>query len=306
MGRVFVLGSINCDLVITAPYLPKSGETLSGGGFLINAGGKGANQAVACSKLGAKTYMIGAVGDDPFGKVCYDSLEKYGCDCSYVEKMKGVSTGIASIWVIDGDNRIVLDGGANMRLEREKVLSVIDGACKAGDILVTQLEIDLSLVEAAMRRAKEKGMITVLNPAPARPLGKDILSVTDVLVPNETETEILTGKSVKSREEFLAACESLFAAGVGEILVTLGKDGSFYYKKGETAQAGIINVKVKDTTAAGDTTIGALAERLSSGFGVKESMRYCAAASALTVTKEGAQQAIPYKEELEKFLKDNA
>ncbi len=305
MGRVFVLGSINCDLVINAPYLPQSGETLSGGGFIINAGGKGANQAVACSKLGAETYMIGAIGDDPFGKICYDSLKKYGCDCRYIQKLQGVSTGIASIWVIGGDNRIVLDGGANMRLDEKSVFSVIENECRAGDVLVCQLEIDGALVAAAMRRAKEKGMITVLNPAPAVSLGREILSATDVIVPNETETEILTGKKAGTEQELLSACESLSAAGVGEILVTLGKDGSFYYKKGETAREGIIKVAVTDTTAAGDTTIGALAERLASGFGVRESMRYCAEASALTVTKKGAQQAIPYKKELEEFLKIN-
>ena len=303
MGRVFVLGSINCDLVIRAPYMPKSGETLSGGGFMINAGGKGANQAVACSKLGAETYMIGAVGDDPFGGICYDSLQKYGCSCKFVEKLSDTSTGVASIWVIDNDNRIVLDGGANMKLKKESVVGIIEEEGTAGDVLVCQLEIEAAVVEAAMRRAKEKGMTTILNPAPAAPLGKGILSATDILVPNETEMEILSGLPTDTTENLIRASAKLTDGGVGEIFVTLGKKGSFYYKKGETATADIVPIKAVDTTAAGDTTIGALAERIAGGHGVKESMRYCAAASALTVSRRGAQQSIPCKEEVEDFLK---
>lgn len=125
MGRVFVLGSINCDLVIRAPYMPKSGETLSGGGFMSMRAAR-AQTSVACSKLGAETYMIGAVGDDPFGGICYDSLQKYGCSCKFVEKLSDTSTGVASIWVIDNDNRLVLDGGANMKLKKETVVGIIE------------------------------------------------------------------------------------------------------------------------------------------------------------------------------------
>lgn len=306
MNKVFVLGSINCDLVIRASKLPQTGETISGEGFLINPGGKGANQAVASSKLGAETYMIGAVGCDVFGQECFRFLKEYGCNTEYVKKIDDASTGIASIWVIDNDNRIIIDSGANARLNAEYVLAVLKNECKKGDILICQLEIDPSIAEVAMRYARSLGAITILNPAPVPKGGvsEGLLRCADVVVPNETESELICGFPVKTKKDLRKASEKFSSYGIGKVLITLGNKGAYFWENGEETEVGIIDVDVKDTTAAGDTTIGALAYRLSSGYSVKDSLVFCSVASAFTVSKNGAQQAIPYKEELMEFIKE--
>lgn len=306
MNRVFVLGSINCDLVIGAPKMPQVGETLSGCGFFINPGGKGANQAVASSKLGAETYLIGAVGCDIFGQVCFQSLEKYGCITEYVKKIEDASTGIASIWVIGTDNRIILDSGANARLNAESVLAVLKNNCKKGDILICQLEIDPAIAEEAMRCARSLGMITLLNPAPVPKDGvsDSLLRYVDIIVPNETEAELLCGFPIGTKADLRKAAQKFSSYGIGKVLITLGKNGAYYWEEGAETDAGIVDAAVVDTTAAGDTTIGALAYRLSLGYSVKDSLEFCAAASALTVSRKGAQQAIPDKAELMKFIEE--
>ncbi len=304
MNKVFVLGSINCDLVIGADRMPQAGETLSGNGFFVNPGGKGANQAVACSKLGADTYLIGAIGDDLFGQICFNSLVQYGCGVDFVKKVAGVSTGVASIWVIEGDNRILLDGGANFHLEEKDVLSVLESQACAGDILVSQLEINPDLVEKAFHFAKQLGMRTLLNPAPA-PVGgvsAALLKDTDIIAPNKTETEILCGFAIKNKNDLKQAAKQLIGQGVSEVLITLGEEGAYYQSDNKEKFGTIFPIKVVDTTAAGDSTIGALAYKLSVGETVWESMEFCAAASAITVNRKGAQRSIPTLEEVNDFL----
>lgn len=309
MNKVFVLGSINCDLVISSDRFPQAGETIAGKNFFINSGGKGANQAVACSKLGAETYLIGAVGQDIFGQMCFRALEESGCSTRFVKQISGASTGIASIWVIGGENRILLDSGANFCLEEGYVLKVLQEQCREGDILVSQLEVGASVVEKAFGYAKKLGMKTVLNPTPVPAGGIDpnLLKCTDILVPNQTEAEGICGFEVRNRADLRRAALRLSEYGAGEILITLGKDGAYYYGKGVERTEKIFPVPAVDTTAAGDTTIGALAYRLASGHTVSDSMLFCAAASAIAVSREGAQQSIPtLPEVLDLLYKENA
>ena len=304
MNKVYVLGSINCDLVMRSEKLPQAGETMEGQDFLINSGGKGANQAVACSKLGAETYLIGAVGNDVFGEICLHTLQEYGCSDKFISKISGVPTGIASIWVVGGDNRILLEHGANYRLEKEKVLQILKKHCKEGDVLISQFEIKEEIIEEAFRYARENGITTILNPAPVpqRGVNLKILNYTDAIVPNLTEAEGLCGFSIKTEDDLKRAADMFAQNGVKETMITLGEEGAYYRGKHGEQKESIIPLKVVDTTAAGDTTIGALAYRLAAGYTVKESMRFCAAASAITVSRHGAQQSIPTLEEINNLL----
>lgn len=304
MQKVFVLGSINCDLVMEAPKLPQAGETLSGQGFFINPGGKGANQAVASSKLGAETYMLGAIGRDVFGNICFESLKKYGCSVQFVKEIQGKPTGIASIWVSENDNRILLDGGANLCLDEPYIVSVLEKYAKEGDILVCQLEIDPGLVEKAFSFAKRLGMKTLLNPAPVpeKGISPTLLKLTDIIVPNETETETICGFPVNTKEDMRNAVKFFNGYGVETVLITLGANGAYFCGGGIEKRRKAFTVRAIDTTAAGDTTIGALACRLAAGYTVAESMDFCAAASAITVSRMGAQQSIPSYAEVIGFL----
>ncbi len=303
MNRVFVLGSINCDLTINSDRLPQEGETLAGQNFLLNSGGKGANQAVACSKLGAKTYLIGAVGEDIFGQMCLRSLREYGCETDFVEKVPNVPTGVASIWVIGGENRILLERGANFYIDEERAVRVLERYARPGDLLVTQFEVREELAQALFCRAKELGMYTVLNPAPVpKKGGRGILRYTDLIVPNRSEAEALSGFNVASEEGLRRAAAWFFKQGVKEVFITLGKDGAYYSGCGCERRTGVFPAEAVDTTAAGDTTVGALAYRLAAGYTVRESMRFSAAASALAVSRSGAQRSIPVLSEVEALL----
>ena len=295
MQKIYILGSINYDLVITSPYMPKSGETLTGSGFFTNSGGKGANQAVACAKLGGNTVMLGAVGDDGFGNDCKNSLKKYGVDTQFIQEVKNCNSGVAVIIVIDGDNRIILDGGANIGFDKAAMYKTIEQSIKKDDILVCQLEIPLDCVSEAFKIAKSKDAITILNPAPAQKLNKDILINTDVIIPNETETEILTGAKTNTEEGIEKGYNILKGYGIKEIIITLGNKGCYY--NGKTYPAMKVE-NVVDTTAAGDTFIGALAAQLVNGKTVEQSIDLCQRACALKITRKGAQIGIPALKEV--------
>ena len=192
MKNVYVLGSINMDMVITTPYIPKEGETLMGSNFFLNGGGKGANQAVASAKQNVITYLIGNVGNDVFGKDLYSNLCDYNVDCEFVCKLNNSTTGVAMIIVHNNDNRIILDSGANFCVSNNQIDDALKTA-QNGDIFVCQLENNLNAVVYGLKCAKEKNMITIFNPAPAKVLDKDIYNYVDYLILNETECEILSG-----------------------------------------------------------------------------------------------------------------
>ncbi len=291
MKKIFIVGSINTDLTIRAPYLPKRGETLTGDGFLIAQGGKGANQAVAAARLGGEVVFCACVGSDVFGATAVKSLQREKIDVSAIRTAEGVSSGAAVIVVIDGDNRIVLDKGANACLREEDVERALEGA-KEGDILLAQLENPVNVIGYALKRGKEKGMYVVLNPAPATREIEPYLKYCDLLTPNETEAEILGGR------------EALAAKGM-ELIVTLGSDGFEYYRGGKAERHPCLPVKAVDTTAAGDTLCGGLCARLAMGEELVAAAEYGSAAASLACTRRGAQPSIPTAEEVKAFLAAN-
>ena len=295
--KLFVVGSINMDLVIRAPFMPENGMTIKGDLFMTNPGGKGANQAVAIKKLGGNAYMVGAVGKE-FGDELINTLNSYGVNTEFVEKLDNVSSGIAVITVVDNDNRIILSEGSNGLVSKELIDRALENA-NSGDYLITQLEIPTDIVLYSLKKGKEKGMVTVLNPAPAKVLPEEIFNYVDYFTPNQTETEFYTKILPTTVENAIECAKILKDKGIKNIIITMGKDGSFAYSNEKTYTAPCFKVKAIDTTAAGDTFIGALCTALSEGKTLQESMIFGAKASSITVTRVGAQQSIPSRKELE-------
>lgn len=285
MKKIFIVGSLNYDLVINAPYMPVGGETIKGSDFMTNAGGKGANQAYACGKLGGRAYMCGVVGEDSFGKALIDSLNGVGVDTTYVRRQEGVSTGVAVIVVTEGENRIIIDSGANAYLSEADIDLALSGA-QVGDIYLTQLENPIDIVGYGLKKAKEKGLTVVLNPAPASREIIKYLEYVDIITPNETELEILGGK------------DALFEAGINIVITTLGGAG---YEIATNAGAKIypcIKVSVVDTTAAGDTATGGLCVKLAEGENIENSIAFGSLCASLACTKRGAQMSVPSLDEV--------
>ena len=293
---IFIVGSLNMDLVIKAPFMPENGVTISGEGFMTNPGGKGANQATAVGKLGGDAYMVGCVGE-AFGDQLIATLNGYNVHTDYVQKLNDVSSGIAVIVVVDGDNRIILDSGANGLVTSEMIDRALENA-KAGDYLICQLEIDLAMVEYALRKGKEKGMITVLNPAPAKSLTDGIISNSDYFIPNQSEAEFYTGTYPTDEASARKCAEILAKKGVKHLLITMGKEGAAYVSGGEFIKVDSFKVTAVDTTAAGDTYVGAFVTALSEGQDVRSAMTFASKAASITVTRNGAQQSIPTREEV--------
>lgn len=294
--KIFIVGSLNMDLVIHAPYMPENGVTLAGSGFMTNPGGKGANQAAAVGKLGGNAYMVGCVGET-FGRDLTDALESYRVHIDTVQKVEG-SSGIAVIVVVDGDNRIFLDAGANGKVDAAAIDAAL-GTAAPGDYLIAQLEIGMDCVAYALKRAKEKGMTTFLNPAPAATLPDAVYGYCDYFIPNQSETEFYTGLRPDSEEHIAECAAMLKSRGCRNVLITLGTRGSVCVTEdGRTVRVPCEKAKAVDTTAAGDTYVGALAVRLSEGADIETAMRFAGKASAITVTRRGAQQSIPWRKEI--------
>lgn len=287
MKKIFILGSINTDLVITSPYMPNKGETLMGKDFFTAHGGKGANQAVAAARSGGQVYMCGCVGDDIFGKSALESLKEEGIDCKHIRIIENTPTGTAIIIVCDGDNRIILDSGANSKIAKEQVDSFLINA-KKGDIFLTQLENPIDIIAYALKRAKEKEMLVVLNPAPANKDIKGYLKYVDILTPNEGECALLGGE-----EELLKEVKCL--------VVTLGDKG-FKIIDGQTNEIfPCIKIQPVDTTAAGDTFCGAMLAYYSKHEDFIAAAKYGSLAASIACTKKGAQPSIPTEDEISSF-----
>lgn len=284
MKRIFVVGSLNMDLCIESPYMPKAGETITGSGFMTNGGGKGANQTVAAAKLGGMVRMCGVVGNDSFGQVLVNNLSLVGADTSHIRISNDAPTGIAVIVITDGNNRIILDKGANALLSEKDVDEFLSEA-SAGDIYLTQLENPIDVIGYGLTVAKEKGMLTILNPAPANKEILRFLRFVDLITPNETELEIFGGK------------DELFSQGVKTIVTTLGAEGYEIANKCGAKKYPCIKVNVADTTAAGDTLCGGLSVGLAAGKSLEEACAFGSKAATIACTKKGAQSSIPtYKE----------
>jgi ribokinase len=312
MGKIAVVGSINMDVVNRVDRHPLPGETVSGLETAYIPGGKGANQAVAAARAGAQVLMIGAVGQDPFGGPLVEALGKAGVDTAGVLEKEGTS-GMAFITVdAHGENNIILSSGANGRLSVEDMEAGLIGAA-AGDVgvgldgVLLQNEIPWETTSAAVRRARALGATVYLNPAPARKVEDEVLALVDVLVVNETEAAAISGMKVDSRENAEAAAEWLLGRGVREVIVTLGAAGVVYAsKEGERVSVPAFRVEAVDTTAAGDTFIGAYAAARNRGDSVQEALRWANAAAAIAVTRPGAQSSIPYADEVYRWLENKS
>ena len=303
MGKVFVLGSLNIDLVIRSNVLPSKGETVIGDLFLITPGGKGGNQAVACVKQGIKTYMIGSLGDDSFSTTLEHDLIKYGVNCDFIDKLENQNCGAASIWVVNGDNRIIINQGANLFHDINRIKNVLRKNASRDDILIAQLEIPSEIVEQAFIEAKELGMKTILNPAPARKISDLLYQKTDLLIANESELQTLTGISPDDEQSTKVAFQHIISKGVKEVVLTCGDKGSFYMSAQKYEKTKAYEVDVVDTTAAGDTYIGVLASEIIKNSSMCDAMKRGSAAAALTIQKTGAQISIPSKHEIDDFIR---
>lgn len=280
MKKIFVVGSLNSDLVIHAPYMPVGGETLMGKDFATNNGGKGANQACACAKLGGEIYMCGCVGNDAFGEGLINSLSNDGVHTDFIRKVDNVPTGVAVIVVTEGENRIILDSGANAHLTENDIDKMLEIASE-GDIFLTQLENPISVIGYGLKKAKEKGLFVVLNPAPANTEIKEYLQYVDLITPNETELEILGG------------IKELSGYGIKTIITTLGSKGYEIYENGKGKIYPCIKVNVVDTTAAGDTASGGLCAMLSKGEAIENAMAFGSKAASIACSRHGAQKSVP-------------
>ncbi|SIS09549.1 ribokinase [Pseudomonas sp. A214] len=300
-AKVVVVGSLNMDLVTRAPRLPRGGETLIGESFCTIPGGKGANQAVAAARLGAKVSMVGCVGSDAYGQQLRGALLAEGIDCQSVSVVAG-SSGVALIVVDDNSqNAIVIVAGANGVLTPD-VLDRFDEVLRGADVIICQLEVPDATVGHALKRGRELGKTVILNPAPAsRPLPADWYACIDYLIPNESEAAVLSGLAVDSLETAEAAATQLLAAGAGKVIVTLGAQGLMFANGASFQHFPAPLVKAVDTTAAGDTFVGGFAAALADGKSEVEAIRFGQVAAALSVTRVGAQPSIPTLLEVQAF-----
>lgn len=302
MKNIVVIGSLNMDLVVQASRLPLGGETIMGTAFHEIPGGKGANQAVAMARLGAKVKMIGKVGKDGFGTSLLSTLAVDGVDTSAIETCEEKSTGVALITLQDsGENSIIVVPGANGEVSSEDILKNKQAIQNAG-IVVAQLEVPMDTVATALKTAKEGGAFTILNPAPAQRLSQEILSHVDLLTPNETELALISQMPVTDMISIRKAAQALIDEGVKALIITLGSEGSLYLNnKGETLYQKAFKVEAIDTTAAGDSFTGGLAVCINQGKPMDEALEFASKVGALTVQKLGAQSSLPRLEEVEAF-----
>jgi ribokinase len=300
--RICVVGSINVDLTFRAPRLPRPGETLAGHALLIGFGGKGANQAVAAARLGARVAMVGKVGRDFFGQEGISNLRAQGIDTAHVQADPEHGSGVASIVVDDAaQNTILVVPGANRALSPADVKQAA-GVIQSAAALLCQLEVPLETSLEACRLARAAGVRTILNPAPAAPLPDELLQLADLCVPNETEAELLTGRPIASLAEVEAAARALLVRGPRTVIVTLGERGAFFAEAQYAGHVPAPRVQAVDPTGAGDAFIGSLAVFLAEGLPLHEAVRRANAGAAMSVTRLGAQTSFRPRVEAEAFL----
>lgn len=300
MEKICVIGSLNMDLVVNVCEMPKKGQTLIGSKFREIPGGKGGNQAVAASRLGGDVYMIGKVGNDGFGESLLKQLKADNVNTKYVQVEEGPS-GVALITVDENaENAIVVSPGANFKLTETDIDKCID-AIKESATVVIQLETPIDTIKYALEKSKELGKFTILNPAPAVKLSDDIIKNVDLLTPNETELEILSGVSINCEDDIKKAANVMIEKGVKQLIVTLGSKGSLYLDKDTMEFKKSYKVDAVDTTAAGDSYTGALSVALSQNKSIDEAMEFASKVGALCVTKVGAQTSIPNLYDLENY-----
>ncbi len=298
MKRILVIGSSNTDMVIKTDKIPTPGETILGGTFLMNPGGKGANQAVAASRLGGKVTFVAKIGDDLFGSETKGILKKEGIDTRFIVQDSDLPSGVALIIVdSEGENSIVVAPGSNGNLLVQDIDNEVFSPGKFS-VLLLQLEIPLMTVEYAALTAAENDIKVILNPAPAQKMHDYLLRHLWLITPDETEAEILTGIKVHNESTAEAAAASLQKRGVKNVIITMGAAGAFVKSEDFMEMFPGIKVKAIDTTAAGDVFNGALAVALAEGKGLKDAVIFANKAASICVTRMGAQASAPYREEI--------
>lgn len=296
--RIVVIGSSNTDMTIKGDKLPAPGETVAGGIFYMGPGGKGANQAVAASRLGGDVTLVCKVGRDLFGDNAIKGYEREGIDTSRILR-SGEASGTALILVdANGENCISVASGANGDLTEADVDSVAD-VLRRADYVLLQLEIPIPSVLRAAKIAHEAGAVVLLNPAPATALPEELFRYVDIFIPNETELSAFSGVQIESTDDAVRAAAAMAGKGVGRVIVTLGSKGSLITDGTGGTFVPAKKVQAVDATAAGDTYCGALCVALSEGKSMEDAARFATAASAITVQRVGAQNSIPHRSELE-------
>ena len=305
MKRALVIGSLNMDMTVKVEELPKLGETIFGDDFYESCGGKGANQAVAISKLGMETEMIGMVGKDSQGEKLIQNLNKYGIKSDNIIKSDDL-TGKAIITVDKkGDNNIIVIPGSNFKITKEYIQEKQD-VIASSDVVILQNEIPFETVEFSLLKAKELGKITIFNPAPARQLSEKIFKNTDYLILNETEMEEIFGIGINDKVYIGRIFHKKKECGIRNIILTLGDNGSVLFSEDDNIKKyDAYEVKAVDTTAAGDSFIGAFTMKICETGDADKAIKYATAVSAIVVTRQGAQDSIPTREEIEKFIEEN-
>jgi ribokinase len=296
MAGITVVGSINMDLIVRTPRLPQLGETILGEDMVKAGGGKGANQAVACARLGAEVSFIGNTGNDEFGKQLISDLEREGIDCSCTGCLNNVSTGVALITVVkEGDNAIVVSPGANMLLSPEDLHKGEERfrTCKAA---LFQLEIPLETLAQGLYLSRKHGLLTILDPAPFREIPDDLLGSVDILVPNSIEIQQMSGE-----QDIKAAAQALIRRGVKRIVLTAGAKGAFLFEQDLMTRIPAPAVTPVDTTGAGDAFAGGIAVALSEGKRVEDAIRFANCSGALACTVLGAQTSLPRRAAVKKL-----
>jgi ribokinase len=303
---VVVFGSINMDLVVRTPRFPDPGETMTGRNFFTAPGGKGANQAVAASRLGLQTRMVGRVGADVFGPALIQSLQASGVNTEGVLIDPQQPSGTALITVDDSaENSIIIIPGANGAVS-ESDLARLEDALEGARFLMLQLEIPLGMVVTAAHLAHKRGVKVILDPAPARRLPKEFYDDIDIITPNEGEASALSGVAVQGPEDAAKAAASFLACGVRNAVIKLGSKGVFWSNGKEQLYVPAYKVKAVDTVAAGDAFNGGFVAGLDEGLSMAEALKWAAAGGALSTTKEGAQPSMPDRATLMAFLKEQA
>jgi len=299
VAGVFVVGSINQDLVLAVERRPKPGETVTGADLSMHPGGKGANQAVAAALLGASVALLGRVGGDPFGESLLSELRRKNVNARYVERISAISSGMAFITITpDGENAIVVSPGANHHLEPSDVEAASAAIQEAG-VLVVQMELELGIVCRAAQVAVSGGTRVLMNLAPYREVPPSLLQQTDLLVVNEHEATALLGSPIRGIRQAVAAAPELLSMGARSAVITLGASGAVVASADSKKHLPAPTVPVVDTTAAGDAFVGALAVKLARGTSLEDAATYAVKAGAATVTKMGAQSSLPTPEILD-------
>ena len=297
--KIVVIGSCNTDMVVNMERLPLPGETLIGGKFFMNPGGKGANQAVAAARLGGNVTFVAKVGNDTFGQRAIEQYQAEGIETRYVKVDGENPSGVALIMVdAQGENSIAVASGANAQLLPPDIDRAAEAISKAG-ILLMQLETPMRTVDYAARIAKEKGAKVILNPAPAHTLPDSLLRNLYMLIANETEAEFISGTQITDMDSVARAADIISHKGVEHVVITLGAKGAFVKEKGSYHQIPGHKVKAVDATAAGDTFCGALCVALSEGKSITEAVEFANQCAAITVTRMGAQSSVPHRREVD-------